>query len=135
MAFSAGKAAVFSVNDGVSLRNISAFCDNVNYPQVLGNGETTTFGKTFKTYLMTLRDATISVSGKFDPTVDGYLALILALTAATAYEYSPAGTATGNVKYAGTCIITGYTVTTPVGDVTSFTADFQSSDTVTRTVY
>lgn len=139
MAFVHGKSAVFKIdNSGGTLTDISAYCDNIDFPQSVETAETTTFGAASKTYIVGLKDSTISVSGKWDgaaSAVDVTLAGTLGQSASLTFEYGPAGATAGNVKYTGECYLTGYSVSAPVGDVVTFSADFQVTGNVTRTTF
>jgi hypothetical protein len=134
MAFVHGKTAVFQIdNSGGSLTDISAYCDNVDFPLTADTAEVTTFGDSSKEYIAGLKDATISISGSWDATADGVLAGIIGV--AGSFEYGPAGSTGGNIKFTGECICTGYTVTAPVGGNVSFSAEFQVTGAVTRGTY
>jgi hypothetical protein len=134
MAFVHGKTAEFQIdNSGGSLTDISAYCDNVDFPLTADTAEVTTFGDASKEYIGGLKDATISISGSWDATADGVLAAIIGLTGS--FQYGPAGTTGGNIKYTGECICTSYNVTAPVGDKVSFSAEFQVTGAVTRGTY
>lgn len=133
MPFVHGKSAVFKVDDsGGTLRDISAYLEEVSFPRSIETAETTTFGNSAKTYITGLTDATISVSGLFDATADGYLAGVVGNAATLSFEYGPAGSAGGAIKYSGECIMTSYEVSAPVGDKVSASAEFQVTGTVTR---
>jgi predicted secreted protein len=141
MAFLHGKSASFQIaNSADALTNISAYCDTISLKRSFDTAETTTFGSTgsAKTYIMGLTDATISVSGKFDgassSTVDGVLAGILGLSTSKAFEYkaSSAATSATNPAYTGSCFLTSYEVSAPVGDVVTFSAEFHVTGAVTR---
>jgi len=67
----------------------------------------------------------------YDATVDGYL-MGGAQPATRTFTYKP-GVTSGDAIYSGECIMTGYSRSTPVGDVNTYTADFQVTGTVTRT--
>ena len=145
MAFGHGKNGVFKLDNAAgALTDLSAYIDNVDYPEDIEAAETTTFGVTggAKTYIPGLRDATFSLSGKFDTVLDAHMnGAINAMmanppTLATAsYEYGPLGSATANPKYTGECIITNYSPSTPVGDVVTFTVDLQRTGPHTRAAY
>jgi hypothetical protein len=133
MPFVHGKSAVFKVDDsGGTLRDISAFLEEVSFPRSVETAETTTFGNSAKTYITGLSDATISISGSFDATADGYLAGVLGGATALEFEYGPAGSAGGTIKYSGTCIMTSYEVSSPVGDKVAASAEFQVTGAITR---
>jgi predicted secreted protein len=138
MAFSHGKNAVFKVDNAAgTLTNISTYLTDVSLPRSIETAETTTFAVTggSKTYVTGLNDATITTSGKFDPTVDAHLVGIIGQDATVSFEYGPTGSDTGKVKFTGECILTKYDLASPVGDVVTFSADFQISGQVTRGTY
>ena len=133
MAFVHGKSSVFKLdNASGSLTDISAFVNNVDFPETADVAETTTLGASNKTYISGLKDATISLSGVWDATADAIFGAVVGQAATLSYEYSPQGTTGGNVKYTGECILTNYAISSPVGDVVAFSADLQVSGAVTR---
>lgn len=138
MAFRHGKNAVFKVDDsGGTLTDISTYIHDVTLPRSIETAETTTFGVAggSKTYVTGLNDSTISISGKFDSTVDAHLAGVLGQDATLSFEYGPAGSTVGYIKFTGEAIMTKYDLSSPVGDVVSFSCDFQITGEVTRGTY
>jgi len=136
MAFTHGKGADFRLdNSGGSLTNISTYLDDVSFPQTIETAETTTFGASSKTYIVGLRDATISCSGKQDSTLDAHISAVLGQAATLSFQYSPEGTGSGGIKYTGECVVTGYDVTSPIGDVVGVSIDLQVSGDVTRATH
>ena len=132
--FAHGKSTDFAIDDtGGSSRNISDTLTDVSFPQTIDTAETTAFGSSNKSYIVGLKDTTISVSGIWDATVDGYLSGTE--PASRSFIFGPAGSTSGNVKYTGEAIMTNYSQSNPVGDVVTFTADFQVTGAVTRTTY
>ena len=126
-----GKSTFFSIDDtGGSVRDISDTLTSVDFPETIDTAETTAFGATSKSYIVGLRDATISVSGLWDATVDGYF--IGTEPATRSFVFGPAGNTSGYVKYSGECILTSYSVSSPVADVDTYSADFQVTANVTR---
>ena len=133
MAFVHGKDSVFKLdNSGGSLTDISAYVNSVDMPQTVDVAETTVLGKDNKTYIVGLKDATISLAGLWDSTADAIFGAVLGQSATLSFEYSPEGTTSGKVKYTGEAILTSYSKNSPVGDVVSYSADLQVSDAVTR---
>ena len=113
MAFVHGKDSVFKLdNSGGSLTDISTYINSVDFPETADVAETTTLGDGSKTYIVGLKDSTLSVAGLWDAT--------------------PEGTSSGKIKYTGEAILTSYAQNSPVGDVVSYSADFQVSGAVTR---
>lgn len=136
MAFVHGSDSVFKLdNAGGSLTDISTYVNNVDFPETADVAETSTLGASNKTYIVGLKDATISLGGLFDATVDAILGAVVGQSATLSFEYSPEGTASGKVKYTGECILTSYTLSSPVGDVVGFSADLQVSGAVTRATH
>ena len=131
MAFVHGKSAYFKNNS----TDLSSYCDEVSLPRSIETAETTTFGKSAKTYITGLTDATISASGSWDATADGVIAPLVGSSSLVTWEVGPAGSTAGNVKYTGSAIITSYEVSAPVGDKVTFTLELQSSDSITRTTF
>ena len=132
--FAHGKSTDFAIDDtGGSSRNISNTLTDVSFPQTIDTAETTAFGSSNKSYIVGLKDTTISVSGIWDATVDGYISGTE--PASRSFIYGPAGSTGGNVKYTGEAIMTNYAVSNPVGDVVTFSMDLQVTGAVTRGTY
>ena len=132
--FAHGKSTDFALEDtGVSSRNLSNTLTDVSFPQTIDTAETTAFGSSNKSYIVGLKDTTISVSGIWDATVDGYISGTE--PASRSFIYGPAGSTGGNVKYTGEAIMTNYAVNNPVGDVVTFSMDLQVTGSVTRGTY
>ena len=106
--------------------------NNVDFPETADVAETSVLGASNKTYIVGLKDATISLSGLFDATADAIFGAVVGQTATLSFEYSPEGTASGKIKYTGECILTNYAMSSPVGDVVAYSADLQVSGAVTR---
>lgn len=138
MAFVHGKSAVFKVDNATNvLTDLSAFLNDIGFPRDIEAAETTTFGVagSAKTYIVGLTDASISISGLFDATADAALAGVVGFATLLDFEYGPAGSGSGSVKYTGTCLLTSYEVSASVGDTVSASADFQVSGAITRSTY
>jgi hypothetical protein len=134
--FTHGKATVFKVdNSGGSLTDISDVLTDVSFPQTIETAETTSFGSSAKSYIVGLSDATISISGNFDTTVDAHLSGVLGQAATLSFEYGPEGSTTDDAKYTGECLMTSYEKSGAVGDVVTFSAEFQVTGAVTRGTY
>ena len=133
MAFTHGKTAYFALdNSGGSLIDISAYLDDVSFPQTVETAETTTFGNASKTYIVGLKDSTVSLSGKFDPTLDAHISAIVGQAASLTFNHAPQGNVAANVIYSGECYVTSYDVSAPVGDVVTVSIELQVTGDVTR---
>lgn len=139
MAFAHGKTGAFKLGTTGTpgtVVDLSAWLDNVSFPESVDTGETTVFGQSSKSYVVGLKDSTISISGKWDATtLDPQLFGLLGSTVAVTWEYGPAGSTVGMVRYTGTAFMTSYQVTTPVADVVTFSCDFQVTGNVTRNTF
>ena len=129
--FTHGKNAAFKIDDsGGTLRDITDVLTDVAVSRTADVAEVSAFSNSSKAYVAGLKDATITVSGSFDATVDGYLSGILGSEGS--FEFYPIGTTSGNPKSSGECILTSYDRTPDVGGAVSFTASFQVSGDVTE---
>jgi hypothetical protein len=134
--FRHGKSTSFKVDNAAgSLTAISDTLTDVSFPQTVETAETTSFGSNAKTYIVGLSDSTVSVSGNFDATVDTHLEAVLGQAATLSFEYGPEGSTNGQVKYTGECIMTSYEKSGAVGDVVTYSAEFQVTGSVTRGVF
>lgn len=133
MAFGHGKSAVFKLDDSSgTVRDLSSYINEASMPRDIETAETTAFGSSAKSYITGLTDATISISGMFDATADGYLAGVVGQAATLSFEYGPLGSTASMIKYTGECILTSYELSSPVGDVVTFSADLQVTGAITR---
>lgn len=134
--FRHGKAAVFKIDDsGGTLRNISDTLNSVSFPREAEVLETTSFGSSDRTYVVGFKNQTISIEGSFDATVDGYLAGALGAEASLSFEYGPEGSTSTYTKYTGECFLTSYETAAGVGDIVTYSAEFQITGAVTRGAY
>ena len=130
-----GKSTNFQLDDtSGTIRDISDTITSVDFPETLDTAETTAFGSSAKSYIVGLTDATISVSGIWDATVDGYINGG-AEPASRSFVFGPAGSTVSNVKYTGEAIVTSFSISNPVGDVVTFSLDLQVTGAITRGTY
>lgn len=134
--FRHGKAAVFKIDDsGGTLRDISNTLNSVSFPREAEVLETTSFGSSDRSYVVGFKNQTISIEGSFDATVDGYLAGVLGAADSLSFEYGPEGSTATYTKYTGECFLTSYETSAGVGDIVSYSAEFQITGAVTRGAY
>ena len=130
-----GKSVDFELDDtGGTSRSISDTLNSVDFPETTETADTTAFGASSRSFIVGLETATISISGLWDATVDGYLKGGTE-PASRSFIYGPAGSTGGNVKYTGECILTNYSIGTPVADVDTYSCDLQVTGAVTRGTY
>lgn len=131
--FSHGKDAVFKITDsGSTLRDISTVLSSVTLSRAADTAETSALGTSAKTYIPGLTDATIKIDGMADVTTSGYLEGILA--SSKAFEFYPAGTAAGAVKYTGNAILTSFESAAEIGGAVTVSGEFQVTGGVTRAI-
>ena len=129
--FTHGKNAAFRIDDsGGTLRDISDVLTDVSISRTADVAEVSAFSNSSKAFVAGLKDATLTISGSFDATVDGYLSGILG--AEGSFEFYPIGTTGGNPKASGEAIMTSYDRTPDIGGAVTFTAAFQVSGDVTE---
>lgn len=146
MAFVHGKNAYVAMEASVgagSVTDYSAYFNDVSLSRSIETAETTTFGDDDKEYIVGLKDATVSLSGLFDATMDNVLAGLLGAGKVVVHLATNGGTAsasnpvykldggTGDFSAPG-AIITSYDISPAVGDVIPFSVDIQVSGAITR---
>lgn len=135
MAFVHGKDSAFKIDDsgGGSLTDISAYVDSVEgLPGEREFADVTALGDEGHKNIPGLENASFTIGGSWDATLDGYLGTLVDATATASFEYGPAGSSSGKVKYSGECWVTSYTVSSSVADKVSWTANCQVDGTITR---
>jgi len=134
--FRHGKSTVFKVdNNAGTLTDISNTLTDVSFPQSVDTAETSAFGASAKSYVVGLTDATLSVSGNYDATVDAHLAAIVGKADSVSFEYGPEGSTATFVKYTGEALLTSYEKSGAIGDVVTYSAEFQVTGAITRGAY
>jgi|TARA_X000001382_G_scaffold129971_1_gene123402 hypothetical protein len=137
MAFVHGKGAKFLLDTSGTLDDISTYLTDISFPETVETADVTTLGDSSKDYIVGLKDATISLSGKWDATWDQLIDSTLGQAASLTFNYGPSGNATSpaDVKYSGECFVTNYSVSSGIGDAVSFSLDLQVTGGVTRGVF
>ena len=134
MAFVAARSSSFKLDNAAgTLTDISAYVDSVSgIANTTDMAETTTFGSVSKTFQGTLRNGdTISVSGKWDSTLNTQITALLGLATSSTFDYSPAGTTSGLPKVTGECFVSSYEVSSSVADLVTFSLSLQITGAVT----
>lgn len=134
MAFIAGKGYLVKVNSA----DVSAWLTNVSFPLTKDALETTTMGDSARDYIEGLRNATVTLSGRWDGAVndldsDLYTAWNSGSTVTFALNPTGAPTSgTSNPFYTGSCHVTNYEHSAAFDGVVAFSATLQVSGAVTR---
>lgn len=140
MAFVHGKGTVFKIDNAAgTITVLTTYVDSVEFQNTVDTAETTTMGAEAKTFVSGQSDGTLSVSGLFDGTAttgpDAILSGLIGLEASSTFEIGPEGSTAGKVKKSGECFLTSYSVSSEVGDVVKFSADFQVTGAITVGVW
>ena len=126
MAFKHGSKARVYVNG----HDLTGYLRSFTSSGSRDSAETTTFGKTAKTYVPGLKDATLSAEGVYDgdpKAVDEVLSTALGQDQESLWTWFPQGdSAIGNVGYGFAAHATSYEVESPVDDVVSVSVEAQS---------
>jgi predicted secreted protein len=138
--FRHGKSARFELDNAAgTLVELSDVIEDISFSQSLETAETTTMGNSAKTYITGLSDATISVSGKFDATIDAQINAIQAglsdgtiESSSWTYRANSGAIASTNPEYQGEALITSYEVSASVGDVVTFSLELQVTGAIVR---
>ena len=129
--FTHGSNAVFKFDDsGGTIRDISNVLTDVSVSRTSDIAEVSAFSNTSKAYVSGLLDATITCSGDYDSTVNGYLVGVLGTE--VDFEFYPIGTTSGYPKTTGKVILTSYDRNPDVAGAVTFSANFQVTGNVTE---
>jgi hypothetical protein len=140
MPFSHGSKAKIRVDNAAgSLQDLSPYTKSVSMPTNLDTQDASVLGNTFKTYVVGLSDATVSLEGSFDPVVDAQMDALRAAGGSLtgggtiSIQYDPQGSTTGLPRYSTEAFLTSYETSAGVDGIASWSAEFQCSAAVTRT--
>jgi hypothetical protein len=129
MAFTHGKDSDVEIYSGGSYRLMSGYVSSAGLSRAFDTAETTNLASTGKEYVAGLGDGTLSLSGMFDPTAEGYLTAIAGTV--TQFYYYPEGKSNGKPRKGGDCILTSLSSESPVDGMVSMDAEFQVSGGIT----
>jgi predicted secreted protein len=140
--FRHGKSARFELDNAAgTLVDLSDVIEDISFSRSLETAETTTMGNSAKSYITGLSDATISVSGKFDATIDAQINAVQAglsdgtiTSSSWTYRANSGTVGAGNPEYQGEALITSYEVSASVGDVVTFSLELQVTGAIVRDV-
>lgn len=133
MAFLHGKNTAVFYNGS----NLSPYFNEASVSQDIETAETTTFGKSAKTYITGLKDGTLSAAGMFDgeeDAVDSVLSSVIGAESADVITLCPEGATAAKVSFSAAARETSYEISSPVGDVVSANLEVQATDGVDRGV-
>ena len=134
MAFSHGKD--FDVNLATAaaptvVGDFSQYCNSCSFPQSRETAEATVFGNSSKAKLAGLRDSSFSLEGFYDPAASLILQDLLEYDGEDVdFEITPQ---VSGAVYSGHCICTSFEASGGVGDVVTWSAEFEITGDVLRT--
>lgn len=124
MAFRHGKDTVVLIE----ANDLSAFTNSTSFGDETEANETTTYGRTRKTYVGGLGDGKITISGVYDDGATGPRTIIKPLKsagAAVTFTFRPEGTGSGKQQSIVDVIITAFNESAPVADIIAWTCEMQ----------
>lgn len=125
-----GSNHVFFLN-GVEL---TQYGDASDPERTADTHESTTYGKTSKTYAGGLKDGTNTVGGVYDNSLSGPASVIEPLLGQTVvYMWRPEGTGSGKPQKSVSVVVGKYTESFPIGDIVRWSTDLQFTGDVTIT--
>lgn len=129
-------AAVHGSNSYVSIDGdvVGVYLDQASLNKMIETAETTAFGDDDKEFIPGLRDSTLSISGHWDSTGDGFVA-DWDDGAVVACIVGPQGNTATNVRYTFNALLTNYSIDSPVGGRVSFSAALQRTGATTRDTF
>jgi hypothetical protein len=114
--------------------DVSAFLNSADQTISVETAETTCFGSSAKSYVVGLRDGTVSVGGYWDGAanaVDSIMATAIGSDSSSVLSIADEGLTIGNRCLVAQAIDTSYQITGAVGDAVSVSAEFQCEGTGT----
>jgi len=132
------RVSVFKIDDtGGILRNLSTYLTEISgLPGERELLQQTGIGATGRERDTGLENGRFRIAGFFDDTgpsgPDVVLGALRTHTSAVDFEYGPKGSTSTYVKYYGTCWCRSYTLTSRVGTLVGFVAEFEVQGGITR---
>lgn len=108
--------------------DLSAYLNEATVSSSMDTSESTTFGSNSKTYVVALKDGTISLSGLFESSTTGSDPVVEAALTATSdnvMTIAPEGNVIGRRAWMAAAKETTYEISAPVADIVSITVDAQ----------
>lgn len=132
-----GKDSYFALdNTAGSMTDISAYCDASDLAQEIEMADVTALGDEGHKNIPGLENSTANVSGHWDSTQADIIGSTTQRKAGTrTFEYGPAGSGSGAIKYTGEVWISSYSDSSPVGDKVSWSATLMVDGTVTKSTF
>lgn len=118
-------ASTFIASSGLDASELGRLCETYDVTVYGNNGD--------RAFISGLRTANIKGGGPWASTFDAFLSLCMGSTAAVAFTYGPASTATGQRKFTGNMILKNTSISAPVGGRLAWTLDADITGAITST--
>ena len=140
MAFYDSSISIFQVNDGASLRDISAYITSISgLPGPRELNVATSIADTGEKYHPGLERVTIVLelmwSDDANTGPDTIFGPMRTATAVRAFDYGPEGKVTGDIKYSGSCWLRNFEITSRVGSMVLARVELPVDGVITRGTY
>jgi len=142
MAVGVGRDAYFSLdNQAGTVTDLTPDLTSIEFSTDKGIVDVTTMGDNYRDYLAGIADAKIKIEGIYDSSSINKAGSMIfnsahgTATASLSYVYAPQGTASGKQKLTGECFLVSASLPSGLDDAVTFSADYQSTGTVTLATY
>lgn len=120
-------ASTFIASSGMDASELDRLCETYDVTTYGAGGD--------KNFIAGLRSAAIKGGGPWASTFDTFLSLCLGSSAAVAWTYAPASTATGQSKFTGNLIVKNTSISAPAAGRIAWTFDSDITGSITSTHY
>ena len=133
-----GKVSYFGLGTSgtpATVVDLSSYINDLKLTRPIDTAETSTFGSTYKSYIQGLADNSLSISGRWDATLDAQLNNLVGFDnsgTGISYTYGPSGSTATRVKYTGFTFLTSYDLSGSISDVVAFSVNLQNIGAPTR---
>ena len=124
MAFKHGKDTKVFLDE----LEVSSYLNNADTTRTVDVAESTTFGKSNKTFIVGAKDGTVALTGFYDATVDSPLQSSLGSATDKIVAIGIDGLDANDHTTFGKGNITNYGISSPVGDIVAFSVDYQADE-------
>lgn len=142
MAFFDSNVSAFTIVDGTgtATRDISAYVHSLEgLPGDRELNDVTAFGDTGRKHAISLENVKFTMEGFYENTASSGADVVLVglrtATSSKVFAYGPEGTASGKRKYTGVCWMSDYKLTSKVGNMIAFKAEFSVDGLTTSTLF
>jgi hypothetical protein len=122
-------------NSAGTLVDLSQYMRSSGLKRIADMAEVGGYGTQPKSKIVGRTDANIPIGGVWDATLDIHMSGILGLTATQTFEWGPAGSVAGSVKYTGECRLASYDQDSPIDAEATWSGQLEVTGAVSRTTF